>query len=66
MKRLFPAEYESYGKQVPLFFPSLRRRAAGEGSKFSWALYRRNRETRALFGSAVIWAVLVAKALVLR
>lgn len=66
MKRLFPAEYESYGKQVPLFFPSLRRRAAGEGSKFSWAFYRRNRETRALFGSAVIWAVLAAKALFLR
>ena len=65
MKRLFPAEYESYGRQVPLFFPSLRRRAAAEGPRFSWALYRRNRETRALIGSAVVWAVLIAKAVFL-
>jgi protein-S-isoprenylcysteine O-methyltransferase Ste14 len=65
MKRLFPAEYESYGKQVPLFFPSFRRRAAGENSKFRWELYRRNRETRALIGSAVVWAILIAKMLFL-
>lgn len=66
MKRLFPAEYETYGKQVPLFFPSFRRRAEGEGSKFSWDLYRRNRETRALLGAAIVWAILIAKAVFLR
>lgn len=65
MKRLFPEEYESYRKQVPLFFPAFRRRAAGEGSAFSWDLYRQNRETRALVGSAVVWAILIVKMLVL-
>jgi protein-S-isoprenylcysteine O-methyltransferase Ste14 len=65
MKRLFPDEYESYRKQVPLFLPSFRRRAAGEGAKFRWELYRRNRETRALFGAAVVWTVLIVKMLVL-
>ncbi len=63
MKRLFPEEYETYGKQVPLFFPSLRRRAAGEGAAFSWRLYRHNRETRALAGSVIVWAILIAKML---
>jgi protein-S-isoprenylcysteine O-methyltransferase Ste14 len=65
MKRLFPAEYESYGRQVPLFFPSLRRRAGDEGARFSWGLYRRNHETRALLGSGIVWAVLIAKTLAL-
>lgn len=65
MKRLFPEEYESYRKQVPLFFPSFRRRATGEGSAFSWGLYRQNRERRALAGSAVVWAILIVKMLVL-
>jgi protein-S-isoprenylcysteine O-methyltransferase Ste14 len=65
MKRLFPDEYESYRKQVPLFLPSFRRRAAGAGSKFSWDLYRRNREVRALTGSLVAWAILIAKMLLI-
>jgi len=65
MKLLFPDEYESYRKQVPLFLPSFRRRASGEGSKFQWALFRRNRETRAVFGAAAVWTILIVKMLVL-
>ncbi len=65
MRRLFPQEYESYGKQVPLFFPSIRRRAPGEDRAFSWELYRHNRETRALAGAAIVWAVLIVKMIIL-
>ncbi len=64
MKRLFPEEYETYGKQVPLFFPSFRRRAPGEGPTFSWDLYRQNRETRALLGSVIVWSILIVRLLV--
>ena len=61
MKRLFPKEYEEYGKKVPLFFPRWRRAMAAGGAKFSFALYRKNKEQRALIGSLIAYAVLIAK-----
>jgi protein-S-isoprenylcysteine O-methyltransferase Ste14 len=64
MKKLFPDQYEEYGKKVPLFFPSLRKRLPAKG-KFNWALYMRNKEYRALQGTVLVWLVLATKLLIL-
>ena len=61
MKALFPADYETYGKRVPLFFPSFRKAPAYQNSPFSRALYRKNKERRALIGTIVFWIVLIAR-----
>ena len=63
MKRLFPKEYEEYGKKVPLFFPMWRRVMRSGATKFDPALYRKNKECRALVGSLIAYAVLIAKML---
>jgi len=63
MKRLFPKEYEDYKKKVPAFLPGRRRLPSDGHRKFSAALYLKNREYRALIGSVVIWAFLIAKML---
>lgn len=65
MKRLFPKEYATYVSAVPLFFPGLKKFPAVDPSKFSFALYRKNREFRALVGSVIIFAVLIGKLLLL-
>ncbi|MBN2199523.1 MAG: isoprenylcysteine carboxylmethyltransferase family protein [Candidatus Aminicenantes bacterium] len=62
MKTLFPGEYDAYRRFVPLFFP-FRRPLRGRGAPFSWKLYARNREYRALIGTAVFWAVMAVKLL---
>jgi len=61
MKALFPADYETYGKRVPLFFPSFRKVPAHQSSPFSRALYRKNKEQRALIGTIIFWIVLIAR-----
>jgi protein-S-isoprenylcysteine O-methyltransferase Ste14 len=61
MKSLFPADYETYGKRVPLFFPSLRKIPAYQYSPFNRALYRKNKEQRALIGTIIFWIFLIAK-----
>jgi protein-S-isoprenylcysteine O-methyltransferase Ste14 len=61
MKALFPADYETYGKRVPLFLPSFRKVPAHQSSPFSRALYRKNKEQRALIGTIIFWIVLVAR-----
>jgi len=63
MKRLFPAAYEDYRKKIPIFFPTLRPYPAAPGAKFSAAQYRKNHEQRALVGSGIIWAILMARML---
>ncbi len=63
MKRLFPREYEEYKNKVPLFFPGLKSYPGASGSKCRWALYKKNREFRALLGAGIVWAVLIAKLL---
>jgi protein-S-isoprenylcysteine O-methyltransferase Ste14 len=65
MKHLFPREYEDYGRQVPLFWPSLLKRHRGVPVRFSWGLYAQNKEYRALLGAAAFWLLLAAKSLVL-
>lgn len=61
MKALFPVDYEAYGKRVPLFFPSFRKSPAYQNSPFSWALYRKNKEQRALIGTVAFWIILIAR-----
>jgi protein-S-isoprenylcysteine O-methyltransferase Ste14 len=65
MRRLFPKEYEDYKKKVPLFFPTLKPSTAAAVGDWSWSLYKKNREHRALIGSLIIWAVLIAKMLLI-
>ena len=66
MKRLFPDKYEEYKKKVPLFFPKFKPFFSVGSNKFSWALYKKNREYRALIGTLVFWIILMAKMLLLR
>jgi len=65
MKELFPEKYEEYKKKVPPFFPSLRSYPYSGNNKFSWALYKKNKEYRALVGTAVFWILLTGKLLLL-
>jgi protein-S-isoprenylcysteine O-methyltransferase Ste14 len=61
MGRLFPSEYETYRRHVPLFFPTLSpARPKGQG-RWSFALYRKNGEYRALIGAGVVWALFLAR-----
>jgi protein-S-isoprenylcysteine O-methyltransferase Ste14 len=66
MKRLFPAEYADYTTRVPLFFPRLKPSAGNDEGRFRWSVYRKNREPRALLGTAFVWALLVVKMLLFR
>lgn len=61
MKALFPEKYKTYKKKVPLFFPSLKPARPPEKIKFSWKLYKKNREYRALTGAALFWLIMVLK-----
>jgi hypothetical protein len=54
----FGVEFDDYAARVPLFFPRYAARSGRTSTKnippdkrFSWALYRRNREYKALIGS---------------
>jgi protein-S-isoprenylcysteine O-methyltransferase Ste14 len=65
MKHLFPEQYEEYKKRVPSFFPSLKKRRFPSGIKFSWSLYKQNKEYRAFTGALIFWLILAAKILLL-
>jgi len=65
MKQLFPEQYEEYRKRVPSFFPSLIKQNFPSRIRFSWPLYKRNKEYRALVGTVAFWLILVAKILLL-
>ena len=58
MKELFPDEFDEYKRRVPAFFPSWRAYSFGSKNKFSWKLFRRNKEWRALVGAALFWLIL--------
>jgi len=65
MKELFPEQYEEYRRRVPSFFPSLFRHRFPSPTRFSWALYRKNKEHRALEGMLLFWLILAARILLL-
>ena len=53
--------YQSYVRAVPAFLP-VRGRVQGLGAqRFSWELYRRNREYQCILGSAAVLGVLFFK-----
>lgn len=61
MKALFPGEYEKYKKKVPLFFPTFRHYLVLHGHRFSWKIYLKNREYRALLGGLTFWSAMILK-----
>jgi protein-S-isoprenylcysteine O-methyltransferase Ste14 len=61
LKKIFPGPYEEYRRSVSLFFPFRRPWPRDRALPFSWARYRKNKEYRALLGSAVFWLVMAAK-----
>ena len=66
MRALFPEAYGPYEKTVPLFLPVLGRRGVGTGARFDVALYRKNKEVRAVLGTVAFWGLMVLKMLVVR
>lgn len=58
LRELFP-EYEGYAAEVPALIPRLRRKP--DGGRFSWRLYRYNREYQALLGFLAAALVLLWK-----
>jgi len=66
MNRLFPEQYKSYGKLVPLFVPGLRKQSALKNGGFRWELYKINKEYRALIGLGCLWGILALKMLFFR
>lgn len=66
MKELFPKKYDEYKKKVPPFFPSLKHHLSSQLEKFSWILYKKNKEYRALAGTAIFWLAVAAKFLLLK
>ena len=57
LKRLYGAAFEEYASQVPAFWPRLSP-ATASTERFSWPLYRKNREYEAAIGLAVAMAIL--------
>lgn len=60
LRREFGGAYDRYAETVPFFFPSLGG-AAGDRQRFSWKLYRNNREYEAALGSAAGFLFLALK-----
>jgi len=63
MKNLFPEDYQEYEKKVSLFFPSLKPYRSPEKRQFSWKLYMKNREHRALLGGVLFWVLMAGRML---
>ncbi|NIM91608.1 MAG: hypothetical protein GTO17_11750 [Candidatus Aminicenantes bacterium] len=61
MKNLFPKDYKDYEKKVPLFFPSLRINRPTDKRQFSWGLYKKNKEYRALLGAVLFWMLMAGR-----
>jgi hypothetical protein len=57
LKALYGAAFAEYASQVPAFWPRLSP-ATASTERFSWPLYRRNREYEASIGLAVAMAIL--------
>jgi protein-S-isoprenylcysteine O-methyltransferase Ste14 len=53
----FGPAFDEYAKRVPLFWPSWSS-GGGNGERFSWSRYRRNREYQTAVGVALLLALL--------
>lgn len=64
MSKLFPEKYRKYSERVPLFFPMLKPKLTPDlNNRFSWGIYKQNRENRALMGAAIFYICLVIKSI---
>jgi protein-S-isoprenylcysteine O-methyltransferase Ste14 len=63
MAELFGGDYETYKREVPLFFPRLSPFRPGhfERIRFDGSLYLRYREYRAALGLAIAWGLLLVR-----
>ena len=59
LRKLYGAPFDEYASRVPAFWPRLSP-ATSSGERFSWTLYRRNREYEAAIGLGIAMLVLVA------
>ncbi len=59
LRSLYGSAFDGYAARVPLFWPRRTGSRAAGSQRFSWAVYRRNREYRAalgfLAGMALLW-----------
>ncbi|MBI5084877.1 MAG: isoprenylcysteine carboxylmethyltransferase family protein [Acidobacteria bacterium] len=62
LARLFP-DFRDYAARVPQLLPRIP--ASMPAQRFSWALYRHNREEKAAYGFLAVYAFLIAKAVLL-
>ncbi|HKQ86049.1 MAG TPA: isoprenylcysteine carboxylmethyltransferase family protein [Candidatus Acidoferrales bacterium] len=53
LRKRFGTPFDEYAKRVPLLFPSLTAKSSGPATSFSWSQYSRNREYKALIGTAL-------------
>jgi protein-S-isoprenylcysteine O-methyltransferase Ste14 len=62
LRALYGPAFDAYAAQVPIFWPRLSR-ARASTERFSWPLYRQNREYEAAIGLAVamviLWAIML-------
>ena len=65
LKKLFPKEYNNYIKEVPCVLPCFKTNKGKSVKKFTFKLYKKNKEYRAILGGLVIWLILIIKYLVL-
>jgi hypothetical protein len=57
LRKLYGDAFDEYASRVPAFWPRMSP-AKSSGERFSWALYRQNREYEAAIGLAVAMAIL--------
>ena len=63
MRNLFPREYTEYSQKIPLLFPFRWSSSPFKKRKFSWELYLKNKEWRALLGTIIFWLIMLTKLL---
>ncbi len=63
LSKLFPEEYENYARSVPFLIPRPTAWFASSGAprRFSWKLYRKNREYQAFLAYVAIVLILLVK-----
>ena len=62
LEKLYGSEFAAYAARVPAFWPRILEKNSS-GERYSWALYRRNREYEAAIGSvlavALLWVLML-------
>jgi protein-S-isoprenylcysteine O-methyltransferase Ste14 len=57
----FPEAYRAFSRSVPLFFPGWKPNPQASTDPFTWRLYKKNKEYRALWGALIFVALLCLK-----